>query len=96
MKVRYNRQINKQVVYLGFLEFPDFVRMLLGILLFGALQRLHIAALYLLVYVSFMAATRIGKAPGYAQHVWRKLMSPTHRRPGHAEILYPINPRSIK
>ena len=89
MKIGYNRQINRKVLYLGFLTFPDFFVMITGIGIFTALQRIHVAVLFVFCYMLYGVVFRLGRAPGYDMHFFRRLMSPIHRRPGHLEQKYP-------
>lgn len=83
-------------MYLGFLEFHDFLIMLVGFAVFMAIGRMHISAIFILGYLAYGFIFRFGRAPGYDRHFFRRLVGPTHRRPGHISPSFPYKETSSK
>lgn len=92
MKVRYNRQVNKRILYLGCFVFTDFAWLLVGFAILTATTRLHIGAIFAICYLVYGFVFRLGRAPGYPTHVVQKVfLNPRHRRPGHVSPPFPFD-----
>jgi hypothetical protein len=91
MQVDYNRQLNKKVVFFGFITYLDLFTTCIGLCFFIGTKSWSLMPFGIFVFIAYGIRFRIGRPEGYGYHYFRALLTPRRFRSGHIDPPYPIN-----
>lgn len=91
--LRYHRQLSRSIYIWGIFTPRDFALLIAGLAADMVTLESNLVMLVLLVaFPAYLAAFRLGRAPGYDIHLLRAWVTPRHFRPGREERPYPSGP----